>query len=83
MVVRELRGYLAKQVLLLWALQAAAAAAPAGASTELAHALSNSGLETAALAMLAARSPTRSEHPLLAVNSCAPVADIAFAIPGM
>ena len=53
---------------------------PPGPRSALSHALCSSGVETAALATLAAQSPTRSEHPLTAIARCAPIADVAFAI---
>mmetsp|Transcript_19384 Transcript_19384/g.43957 ORF Transcript_19384/g.43957 Transcript_19384/m.43957 type:complete len:260 (-) Transcript_19384:350-1129(-) len=49
-------------------------------SSVLSSALYDAGLETATLAVLASRSPTRSEHPLVVVLRQVPIADFAFAI---
>ena len=53
-------------------------------STTPPSALSNtllaSGIETAALTLLSARPPTRSEHPLLVILRIVPVADVALAL---
>ena len=46
----------------------------------LAHTLSGSGIETAALALLTTRPPTRSEHPLLVAIRAIPLADIALSL---
>ena len=72
-------AYLNKQVGLLYALQAAARVQPSERSA-LSHALSSTGLETAALSLFTGRPPARSEHPLMTVTRCLPLADLAFAL---
>jgi len=79
LVVRELDAYLNKQRSLLFALQVSARVQP-GERSALAHALSSTGLETAALSLFTSQPPTRSEHPLLIVTRCLPLADLAFAL---
>ena len=79
LVVREVNAYLNKQLRLLYALQVAAQVRP-GERSALAHALSATGLETAALALFSGQPPTRSEHPPMAVTRCLPLAVIGLAL---